>query len=56
MAGEGDLATLRDSKFAHLLKPIRDLADNWGIGEWRELAEHLGLRAGVVSLVGTSIF
>lgn len=31
--GELDGSILRDSKFAHLLKPIRDLADNWGIGE-----------------------
>lgn len=22
---------LRDSKFLHLLKPIRDLADNWNV-------------------------
>ncbi len=21
------------AKFAHLLKPIRDLAENWGVGE-----------------------
>ncbi|KAJ9506411.1 hypothetical protein QJQ45_004924 [Haematococcus lacustris] len=32
---------LRDSKFSHLLRPIRDLADNWGIDIANDLEEYL---------------
>eukprot|EP00798_Chlamydomonas_sp_ICE-L_P022300 gene22300-29377_t len=32
---------LRDSKFSHLLKPIRDLAENWNIDVATELEEYL---------------
>lgn len=32
MAEDG--ATAAAAKFSSLLRPIRDLADNWGIGGW----------------------
>jgi hypothetical protein len=34
-------ASLKDSKFLHLLKPIRDLAENWNIDIANELEEYL---------------
>ena len=33
---------LRDSRFAHLLKPIRDLAENWGIGACSNYLSYAG--------------
>ncbi|GAX84106.1 hypothetical protein CEUSTIGMA_g11529.t1 [Chlamydomonas eustigma] len=35
-------AQLRDSKFFHLLKPIKDLSENWTLDIAKELDEYLG--------------
>ena len=32
----------KDTRFAHLLQPIRDLADNWAIDIAAELEQYLG--------------
>ena len=38
---EFELQHLRESKFMHLLKPIRDLADNWSVNIAEELEEYI---------------
>jgi Condensin II complex subunit CAP-H2 or CNDH2, N-terminal len=40
-AAAGDGKELRDSRFSHLLQPIRDLAANWDINIAGELEEYL---------------
>ena len=35
------LASQEDSKFAHLLEPIRDLASNWNVNIADELEDYL---------------
>ena len=41
MADELEYREVRDSKFLHLLKPIRDIAENWSINLATELEEYL---------------
>lgn len=38
---EGSSQQQRDTRFAHLLQPIRDLAENWSIDVASELEEYL---------------
>ena len=38
---EIDSQHLKESKFIHLLRPIRELADNWSVNIANELEEYI---------------
>lgn len=44
----GTLSQPEDSKFAHLIQPIRDLAANWDIDVASELEDYLVSRVAAV--------
>ncbi len=52
---DGWMADEHKSRYAHLLEPIRDLADNWNIDIARELEDYLHeVRAAKVIFIMTS--